>query len=183
MLHCDTVASRGMAQRLGSGICRHIEVKSLWQQQGINEKKSATKHVPTLSNFADIGTKGLTSDRTWKLMNLMGMNFVAGVECLAQQPMERITVTSVLETVMRTIQSVNVLTNTWERVTDRAVKGSRSSTVEGIAGQWHAKSVPMKRQRPRPSRQCKLTLPCVSTNASGRMNVVRRNQQGDHCQC
>ena len=27
VLHCDSVASRGMAQRLGAGKCRHIEVK------------------------------------------------------------------------------------------------------------------------------------------------------------
>ena len=38
--------------------------------------------------------KGLTSDKIWKLMNLMGMNLAAGVESLAHQPMEKITVTS-----------------------------------------------------------------------------------------
>ena len=31
----------------------------------------------TESNVADIGTKGLTSDRIWKLMNLMGMSGVS----------------------------------------------------------------------------------------------------------
>ena len=53
--------------------------------------------VPTESNIADIATKGLTSDRILKLMNLMGMSLVAGVECLVQQPMEKITVTSFLD--------------------------------------------------------------------------------------
>ena len=38
-LHCDSVASRGMAQRLGAGKCRHIEVRWLWLQQAMNEKK------------------------------------------------------------------------------------------------------------------------------------------------
>ena len=94
VLHCDSVASRGMAQRLGAGKCRHIEVKWLWLQQAMDEKKLATKHVSTESNVADIGTKGLTSDRIGKLMNLMGMSLVAGVECLVQQPMETNTVTS-----------------------------------------------------------------------------------------
>ena len=56
VLHCDSVASRGMAQRLGAGKCRHIEVKWLWFQQAMDEKKLATKHVSTESNVADIGT-------------------------------------------------------------------------------------------------------------------------------
>ena len=46
VLHCDPVACRGMAQRLGTGKCRHIEVKWLWLQQAMDEKL-ATKHVPT----------------------------------------------------------------------------------------------------------------------------------------
>ena len=94
VLHCDSVASRGMAQRLGAGKCRHIEVKWLWLQQAMDEKKLATKRVSTESNVADIGTKGLTSDRIWKVMNLMRMSLVAGVECLVQQPMEINTGTS-----------------------------------------------------------------------------------------
>ena len=86
VLHCDSVASRGVAQRLGVGKCRRIEVKWLWLQQAMDEKKLATKHVPTGSNIADIGTKGLTSDRMWKLMNQMGMSLVAGwsVLCSSQ---------------------------------------------------------------------------------------------------
>ena len=47
----------------------------------MDEKKWATKHVPTESHIADIGTNKLTSDRIWKLMNQMGMSLVAGVEC------------------------------------------------------------------------------------------------------
>ena len=93
VLHCDSVVSRGMAQRLGA--CRHIEVKWLWLQQAMDEKKLATKHVPTESNIADIGTKALTRDRIWKLMNQMGMSLVAEVECLVQQPTEKTTGTSI----------------------------------------------------------------------------------------
>ena len=68
--------------------------KWLRLQQAMDEKKLATKHVSTESNVADIGTKVFTSDRIWKLMNLMGMSLVAGVECLVQQPMETNTWTS-----------------------------------------------------------------------------------------
>ena len=37
VLHRDSVASRGMAQRLGAGKCRHIEVKCLWLQQAMDK--------------------------------------------------------------------------------------------------------------------------------------------------
>ena len=97
VLHCDSVASRGMAQRLGAGKCRHNDVKWLWLQQAMDEKKLATKHVSTESNVADIGTKGFTSDRIWKLMNLMEMILVAREECLVQQPMETNTGTTSLD--------------------------------------------------------------------------------------
>ena len=83
VLHCDSVTSRGMAQRLGAEKCRHIEVRCLWLQQAMDEKKLATKHATTESNIADIATKGWTSDRIW---NLLGRSLVAGVECLVQQP-------------------------------------------------------------------------------------------------
>ena len=63
----------------------------------MDEKKLATKHVPSELNIANVGTKELTSDRIWKLMNLMGMRLVAGMECLVQQPMEKITETSILD--------------------------------------------------------------------------------------
>ena len=43
VLHYDSVASRGVAQRLGAGKCRHTEVKWLWLQQAMDEKKLATK--------------------------------------------------------------------------------------------------------------------------------------------
>ena len=49
MLHCYSVSSRGMAQKL-------------------DEKKSITKHIPNEANIPDIGTMGLTDDRRWKLM-------------------------------------------------------------------------------------------------------------------
>ena len=43
MLHCDSVASRGMAQRLGAGKFRHIEVKWLWLQQGHDREEVSNK--------------------------------------------------------------------------------------------------------------------------------------------
>ena len=67
----------------------------------MDEKKLIMKHVPTESNIADVGTKGLTNDRIWKLMNQMGMSLVVGVECLVQQPMLKTTGTSILDRGMK----------------------------------------------------------------------------------
>ena len=41
--HCDPVACRGMAQRLGTGKCRHIEVKWLWLQATSNGREVGNK--------------------------------------------------------------------------------------------------------------------------------------------
>ena len=51
-------------------------------QQAMDEKKLVTKHVPNESNIADIATKGLTSDRRWKLIIQMGMR-LGEVPCAA----------------------------------------------------------------------------------------------------
>ena len=56
----------------------------------MDEKKLATKH-------ADIDTEELTSNRIRKRMNQMRMSWVAGVECLVEQPMEKITRTSITD--------------------------------------------------------------------------------------
>ena len=48
-----SVASRGMAQTLGARKCRHIEVKWLWLQHAMHEKKLATKHVYRQNMEAD----------------------------------------------------------------------------------------------------------------------------------
>ena len=44
---------------LGAGKCRRSEVKWLWLQQASDDKKLATKHVPTELNVADNSTTGL----------------------------------------------------------------------------------------------------------------------------
>ena len=46
-----------------------------------------TRAVPTATNMADIGTKGLTEDRLMKLVALSGMRWVAAMECLLEQPL------------------------------------------------------------------------------------------------
>ena len=90
MLHCDSVAKSWHGTKVGA------EVAVATASHG-REKVGDEACVPTESNIADIGTKGLASDRTLKLMNQMRMSLTAGVECLVQQPVEIITVTSILD--------------------------------------------------------------------------------------
>ena len=85
----------------------------------MDEKKLATKHVPTESNISEIGKKGLTSDGIWKLMRL-----VAGVECLVQHPMVKIKETS---------------------IPDRGMNQTMRLSWRELAGQWLAKTVSTKR--------------------------------------
>ena len=83
MLHCDAVARSWHGTKVGA----EVAVATVGDEAC----------VPAESNIADIGTKGLASDRTLKLMNQIGMSLTAGVECLVQQPMEIITGTSILD--------------------------------------------------------------------------------------
>ena len=91
----------------------------------MDEKKLGMKHVPTESNIADIGTKGLTSDRIWKLMNQVGMSMVAGMVCLVPQPLEKIKETSILDRGMqRGVEHLGACDGS-------SHEGDRSSAVEG----------------------------------------------------
>ena len=67
--HFDSMASH-MEQQLGASDSCNDKVKWLWMRQGIDKIE------------------------LWTLTDLMGMNLVAGVECLVQQPREKITGTS-----------------------------------------------------------------------------------------
>ena len=51
MLHCGSVASRGMTKRLGSGKCRHIEVEWSWLQQAMDEEKYRYERVDERQNM------------------------------------------------------------------------------------------------------------------------------------
>ena len=74
VLHCDWVACDGC---------------------GRDKKESTTKADIYRVKRCQRCDEGVTSERIWKLTNQMGMNLVAGVECLVQQPREKITGTMI----------------------------------------------------------------------------------------
>ena len=62
----DSSAARGVFQRQGAGRIRHLEIKSLWVQTALRQKKFTLHAVNTHENVADVGTKALPADKLVK---------------------------------------------------------------------------------------------------------------------
>ena len=112
-IRCDAVTSR-MVQRLVARKHCHVKVTWLWLRQAMDEIE-------------------LWNDVMWLLMNLMGMNLVAGVECLVQQPRDKTTGTMIPDRDMdhekRNCQRGSECLETIDGVRH---EGNRSSIVEGL---------------------------------------------------
>ena len=116
-------------QLLASKSC-NVKVKWLWMRQGIDKIE-------------------LWNDVMWILTNLTGMNLVVGVECLVQQPREKITGTLIPDrdvdyekrNCQRGVESL-------ETIDGERHEGNRSSIVEGVAGHELLTIDPMKWWRP-----------------------------------
>ncbi len=62
-LRLDSSAAKAVAQRSGVGRIRHLEVRTLWLQAKVREKKIAVIKQAGETNIAVIGTKALTTAR------------------------------------------------------------------------------------------------------------------------
>ena len=60
-MHVDSSAAKAIASRIGLGKIRHLEVKYLWLQEVVKDRRLEIKKVHGQSNPADIGTKPLGS--------------------------------------------------------------------------------------------------------------------------
>ena len=69
----DSSAARAVAQRLGVGKIRHLEVKTLWIQELVAKGVLSIVPVRSQNNIADIGTKCLTRQRIDYLKKLLGV--------------------------------------------------------------------------------------------------------------
>jgi hypothetical protein len=72
----DSDAGRALANRLGVGKMRHIQIRWLWLQERICEGDLAVKRVDGAKNTADLGTKYLESKRHDELLDLMGLRLI-----------------------------------------------------------------------------------------------------------
>ena len=72
ILKTDASAALGVAQRLGIGKIRHIEVNQLWLQEKVYKGEIIAEKVNTDENLADALTKPLTNEDIIKHIHGMG---------------------------------------------------------------------------------------------------------------
>ena len=65
-----------MASRRGVGGVRHIHTPTLWLQQTVARRKLLLVKIPGDDNTSDIGTKVLTAERMWSLLDMLGLRVV-----------------------------------------------------------------------------------------------------------
>ena len=71
-LHIDSSAALSLIMRTGLGKAKHIEIKNLWLQEAVAAgRKLTVEKVSTETNFLDLETKHLTSERSEMLMRLV----------------------------------------------------------------------------------------------------------------
>ena len=71
-VYTDASAAIGMAQRLGVGKVRHIDVGMLWVQQSQRKGEINVEKVGTKSNPADVFTKHVPGEVMWKHLESIG---------------------------------------------------------------------------------------------------------------
>lgn len=74
-LFVDSSAAKAIASRKGLGKVRHLEVRHLWLQQAVREKRVALREVDGKRNSSDIVTKSLGISDIEKMLGLMEAHF------------------------------------------------------------------------------------------------------------
>ena len=74
-LFVDSSAAKAIASRKGLGKVRHLEVRHLWLQQAVRQKKVVLRKVLGKENPSDLLTKGLSIIGIEKLLGLMNAQF------------------------------------------------------------------------------------------------------------
>ena len=72
-VHTDSTAARGISQRQGVGKVRHLEVKTLWVQQLVQQKRLEVLKVAGDQNPADLNTKVHGKAKFLELVKLYGV--------------------------------------------------------------------------------------------------------------
>ena len=74
----DATACSGIAHRRGVGKIRHLEVRTLWLQRHITERKIKLEREPGVSNPADLGTKHLPRADLYKHLERLSYAVATG---------------------------------------------------------------------------------------------------------
>ena len=73
-LWVDSSAAKSMASRIGLGRVRHMEVKFLWLQEAVKERRVEVKKVPGTENPADVLTKPKSYGEMAGLLDRVGVH-------------------------------------------------------------------------------------------------------------
>ena len=71
-IYTDASAAIGIAQRLGVGKVRHIDVGMLWVQQNVKQGEIEVEKVDTKLNPADVFTKHVPGEVVWRHLMRIG---------------------------------------------------------------------------------------------------------------
>ena len=72
----DSSAAKSVASRTGIGRIRHLEVRFLWLQEVVKQRKVEIKKIKGLDNPADVLTKPLPGAKVEEVLKNFGMKTV-----------------------------------------------------------------------------------------------------------
>ena len=78
VLRSDSSAALGIGGRQGLGKLRHLEIGYLWLQDVLQQKRLSIRKVKGTENQADLGTKHLDFEDTYKHLVFLGFDFRDG---------------------------------------------------------------------------------------------------------
>ena len=81
----DSSAAKAIAERLGLGTQRHIDVQYLWIQQQVRFKRLLIDKIHTAKNPSDMLTNNVNHDTLIDLTSRLGLSYDSGRSELAPQ--------------------------------------------------------------------------------------------------
>ena len=71
---CDSSSAVAITVRRGLGRLRHLNVKQLWLQQEVREKRLTVSRVPSAQKVGDLFTKAFLAPKFRALTDLVGLD-------------------------------------------------------------------------------------------------------------
>ncbi|CAK0850526.1 unnamed protein product, partial [Prorocentrum cordatum] len=93
-IRIDSSAGKAVCHRVGVGRIRHLEVRTLWLQAKVRDKKLVVIKQAGETNLADVGTKALTSQRFHWLRAQLGRRPLAGADDMRESTAVRVNIVS-----------------------------------------------------------------------------------------
>ena len=82
-LHTDTSAAKGIAMRKGLGKVKHLETRTLWVQDKVEDGTIVMRKIPGNDNIADLLTKYLSAEKIQRFVHMLPLEAMGGRHSLA----------------------------------------------------------------------------------------------------